>query len=443
MRIPEIVILGRPNTGKSTLFNRLAGRRDAVIHPKAGVTRDRKAVRFALNEQREALLVDTGGLFPDDPDDFSGDIERQARLAILSADLVIFLVDATAISGLDHDFADMVRRISKPVLVVANKLDRTRDGALPPEVYELGFENVIGISANHGTNCPELKTRLSEAIEEAARNLDQHGLKEDISFVLIGRPNVGKSSLLNALLQKERAIVSPIAGTTRDSIDDWFVFGERTFRVIDTAGLRRKSKVREDIEYYSTLRTERSIEEADVTVLLIEPETLLTDQDKKIIGLVEKAGKGLIFAINKWDTVDDNSAKHIRDLKDKIQFQLPEFAWVPVTTVSATNGRGLKKLLNMIVHVHGNQSRRLDTPDLNRFVQQQLKAYAPSKRGKQLKIYYAVQTGSMPPSFTFFVNNATLASVQYIHYIRNTLRKHHEYSGVPLRITLRDKKDTE
>jgi len=443
MRIPEIVILGRPNTGKSTLFNRLSGRRDAVIHPKAGVTRDRKATRILVREGLEALLIDTGGLFPDDPDDFSGDIERQAQLAIQTADLVIFLVDATAISGLDHDFAEMVRRISKPVLVVANKMDRTRDGVLPPEVYELGFEHIIGISANHGTGNDELKLKMAGILEEAVKLEAAQGLKEDLSFVLIGRPNVGKSSLVNALLQKERAIVSPIAGTTRDSIDDWFTFGERTFRVIDTAGLRRKSKVREDIEYYSTLRTERSIEEADVTVLLIEPDTLLTDQDKKIIGMVEKAGKGLIFAINKWDTVEDNSAKHIRDLKDKIEFQLPEFAWVPVTTVSATSGRGLKKLLNLVVHVHGNASRRLETSDLNKFVQQQLKAYAPSKKGKQLKIYYAVQTGTCPPAFTFFVNNATLAGVQYIHYIRNTFRKHHEYSGVPLRITLRDKKETE
>lgn len=443
MRIPEIVILGRPNTGKSTLFNRLVGRRDAVIHPKAGVTRDRKAARFSLGEQGKALLVDTGGLFPDDPDDFSGDIERQARLALSSADLVIFLVDATAISGLDHDFAALVRRISKPVLVVANKLDRIPEGNLPPEVYELGFENVIAISANHGTNCSELKTWIAEVIKENIHNPDQQDHTEDISFVLIGRPNVGKSSLLNALLQKERAIVSPIAGTTRDSIDDWFVFGERVLRVIDTAGLRRKSKVREEIEYYSTLRTERSIEEADVTVLLLEPETLLTEQDKKIIGLVEKAGKGLIFALGKWDTVEDNSAKHIRYLKDKIQFQLPEFSWVPVTTVSAKNGRGLKKLLNLVVQVHQNALRRLETVELNKFVQQQLKAYAPSKRGKQLKIYYAVQNGTRPPSFTFFVNNATLATVQYLHYIRNTLRTYHEYSGVPLRITLRDKKDTE
>ena len=441
MHIPEIVIVGRPNTGKSTLFNRLAGRRDAVIHPKAGVTRDRKAARITLGDDRELFLIDTGGLFPDDPDAFSGDIERQAQAAIQSSDLIIFLVDASSVTGLDHDFAKMIRRSNKPVLVVANKIDRIKGEDPLTEVHELGFNDVAAISAEHGMNCNQLKEQIAVMMARIVPDNDARALREDISFALIGRPNVGKSSLLNALLKKERAIVSPIAGTTRDSVDDWFVYGDKTFRAIDTAGLRRKARVRENIEYYSTVRTERSVVEADLTVLLLEPETLLTDQDKKIIGMVEEAGKGLIFAINKWDTVEDNSAGHLRDLVEKIHFQLPEFAWVPVVTVSAVENRGLKKLLNMIVHVHGNTVRRMDTSDLNKFVQNQLKAYAPSKKGKQLKIYYAVQLGTAPPCFTFYVNNATLATVQYIHYIRNTLRKHHEYTGVPIRITIRDKKE--
>jgi GTP-binding protein len=440
MRIPEIVIIGRPNAGKSTLFNRLLGRRDAVIHPQAGVTRDRKYTRLQLDEQHTVALVDTGGLFPDTADDFSRDTRQQAELALQNADLVLFLVDVSAISALDHDLASMIRRSNTPVLLLANKIDRLRDNSLPNEMYEFGFPDVIPISANHGVYCEELKGRLLEFFR--AMKADPGAVpQEDISFALIGRPNVGKSSLMNALLQRERAIVSPIAGTTRDSIDDYFTFGKYTFRAIDTAGLRRKARVREDIEFYSTLRTERSVEEADVTVLLLEEETLLTEQDKKITGMAEKAGSGIIFSINKWDLAEDTSAKKIRELTDKIRFQLPEFSWVPILTTSAVSKRGLKKLLNMIISVHENVRRSIDTPELNRFVQQELRVQAPAKRGKQLKIYYAVQTGVSPPVFTFFVNNAMLATPQYIQYIRNSLRRCYEYTGVPLYITLRDKRD--
>ena len=440
MHIPEIVIIGRPNAGKSTLFNRLLGRRDAVIHPQAGVTRDRKYARLQLDAQHTAALADTGGLFPDTADDFSSEIQRQAEFALRSADLVLFLVDVSAISGLDYDLAAMIRRSNTPVFLLANKIDRLHGNALPSEIHEFGFSEVIPLSANHGVHCEELKVRLLEFIR-AAEAGNAAASPEDISFALIGRPNVGKSSLMNALLERERAIVSPIAGTTRDSIDDYFRFGEYTFRAIDTAGLRRKARVREDIEFYSTLRTERSVEEADVTVLLIEEETLLTDQDKKIAGMAEKAGRGIIFALNKWDLAPDKSSRRLRELNDKIRFQLPEFSWVPILTTSAVSRRGLKKLLGTIISVHENTRRNIDTPELNRFVQQELRIQAPSRRGKQLKIYYAVQTGNAPPVFTFFVNNAMLASPQYIQYIRNTLRRCYEYTGVPLYITLRDKRD--
>jgi len=440
--------MGRPNTGKSTLFNRLVGRRDAVIHQQAGVTRDRKNARLVLDEAHSVTLVDTGGLFPEAADDFSQDIRRQAEYALGQAALVLFLVDVSAIAGLDHELAALIRRGGAPALLLANKIDRLRSAELPAEVYEFGFSEIFPIAANHGTFCDELRARLldfARSLDDApgADPLaqDSDNPPEEIAFALIGRPNVGKSSLMNALLERERAIVSPVAGTTRDSIDDCFTYNRRSFRAIDTAGLRRKARVREDVEFYSTLRAERSVEESDVTVLLLEEETLLTDQDKKIIGMVERAGRGLIFAVNKWDLAEDTSAKRISAIKDKIQFQLPEFSWAPVLTTSAFRKRGLKRLLDQIITVHQNTRRSIDTPELNRFVQQELKTHAPSKRGRQLKIYYAVQTGTAPPVFTFFVNNATLAPPHYIQYIRNTLRRAYEYTGVPIRITLRDKKE--
>jgi GTPase len=441
MRVPEIVILGRPNAGKSTLFNRLIGRRDAVMHHQPGVTRDRKIAHCALDAEHTARLVDTGGLFPEFEDAFSGKIEKQASLALDAADLALFVVDASAISGLDHELAAMIRKSDTPAILVANKIDRLRESSLPGEVYELGFSEIAAVSAEHGLQCDALKLRMIELLGGMDEG-DQDALPQaDISFALIGRPNVGKSSLMNALLARDRSIISPVAGTTRDSIDDYFSYNDIVFRAIDTAGLRHKARVREDLEFYSTVRAHRSIEEADVNVLLIEEESLLTDQDKKIADAVEKAGRGLVFALSKWDLAQNKSSKRIAELKERIRFQLPELSWVPLCTTSAQNAHGLKNLLDTIITVAAGMDKSIETAELNRFVEHELRTKAPSKRGRQLKIYYAVQTGKKPPTITFFVNNALLATPQYIQYIRNSLRKIYTFTGVPLCITLRDKKE--
>ncbi|MDR2733296.1 MAG: ribosome biogenesis GTPase Der [Spirochaetota bacterium] len=440
MRVPEIVILGRPNAGKSTLFNRLIRRRDAVMHSQPGVTRDRKTARYALDADRTARLVDTGGLFPEFEDAFSAKIERQARIALDAADLALFVVDASAISGLDHELAALIRKSNTPVILVANKIDRLRAASLPGDVYELGFAEIAAVSAEHGLQCDELRAHIAELLGGHEES-DQSAEQADISFALIGRPNVGKSSLMNALLARERAITSPVAGTTRDSIDDYFSYNDIVFRAIDTAGLRHKARVRDDLEFYSTVRAHRSIEEADVNVLLIEEENLLTDQDKKIIDAVAEAGRGLVFALSKWDLAENKSSKRIAEIKEKIRFQLPELSWVPLCTTSARNAHGLKNLLDTVITVAAGLDKSIETAELNRFVEHELRTKAPSKRGRQLKIYYAVQTGKKPPAFTFFVNNALLSTPQYIQYIRNTLRKIYAFTGVPLAVTLRDKKE--
>ena len=441
MHKPKVAILGRPNVGKSTLFNRLLKQKIAIIHPQSGVTRDRKRATCYL-EGRAVTLYDTGGVFASEEDDFSGEIKKQVEAAIAESDFLILVVEADGVTGADEELASLIRRMDKPVLIVANKCDRAGGSNDLSEAYTLGFENVIGLSAEHGTNVTQFRTTLSALLEEHGffEGEGEGDKKSSVSFALIGRPNVGKSSLVNLILQKERSIVSPVAGTTRDSIEDEFEFRDTRFTIIDTAGLRRKSKVRESIEFYSTLRCRESINKADITVLLLEPETLITDQDKKICDIVMEKGRGLIFAINKWDLAAEKTDDYLRDLKGKIRFQFPELSFVPILTMSALTGRGVKKLLNLILSVRENSLRRIETGAFNRFVEKELTSYIPSKKGRQLKILYAVQTEVAPPSFTFFVNNAKIASTQYRNYIKNNLRRHFNLDGVPVFIHFRDRK---
>lgn len=442
MRKPTIAILGRPNVGKSTLFNRLLKSKVAIIDPQAGVTRDRKRANCLL-EGREVVIVDTGGIFPSEEDAFSAEIRKQVGMAIDEADFLLLVVEADGVTGADEELAKLARRSGKPLLVVANKCDRVSGAGDLAEAWSLGFEQVIGLSAEHGTNITVFRETLVSLLEELAlfEGPDEEELRhKTLSFALIGRPNVGKSSLLNLIARKERSIVSPVAGTTRDSIEDEFDYMDTRFTVIDTAGLRRKSKVRENIEFYSTLRARESIAKADITVLLLEPETLITEQDKKICDIVMETGRGLIFVINKWDLVDNKSDAYLRELKDKIRFQFPELSFVPLLTTSAVTGRGIKKLLNLLLQVRENSLRRIETGAFNRFVEKELTSYKPSKQGKQLKILYAVQTEVAPPSFTFFINDAKLASTQFRSYIKNTLRSSFELEGVPIFIHFRDRK---
>jgi len=438
---PRVAILGRPNVGKSTLFNRLLKQKIAIIHAQPGVTRNRKRATCYL-EGRAVTLYDTGGVFASVEDGFSGKITRQVEAAIAESDFLILVIEAEGVTGADEELAALVRRMDRPVLVVANKCDRAGGSSDLSEAYTLGFEHVIGLSAEHGTNVTQFRSVLSGLLEEYGffEGGEEDQRKAALSFAVIGRPNVGKSSLVNLILQKERTIVSPVAGTTRDSIEDEFEFQETRFTIIDTAGLRRKSKVRESIEFYSTLRCRESINKADITVLLLEPDTLITDQDKKICDIVMKKGRGLIFAINKWDLAAEKTDAYLGELKGTIRFQFPELSFVPILTMSALTGRGIKKLLNLILAVRENSLCRIETGAFNRFVERELTGYIPSKKGRRLKVFYAVQSEVAPPSFTFFVNNAKIASSQYRNYIKNNLRRHFNLKGVPVFIHFRDRK---
>lgn len=439
MNTPRVVILGRINVGKSTLFNRLLKRREAIIHPEPGVTRDRKSAPCRIGDTN-FILTDTGGLFSGEPDHYAPEILRQAQAAVQEASLILLVVEAGGLTGSDHEYAALVRKSGKPVLVVANKSDRLPDQESLAEMYELGFEDIVAVSAEHGHNINNLRTHLAGLLATLPPAEQAAAVPEGVRFVVIGRPNVGKSSLLNRILNQERTIVSAQAGTTRDTIEEGFFYKGRQMVIADTAGLRRRSRVRENVEFYSTVRARSSIERAEVAVLLLEPDTLLTDQDKKICDIVMQAGRGLIFAINKWDLIEDGSANVLREKKERLRFLFPELAFVPLLTTSAHSGRGIRKLLNLLLRVQENMQRQIETTVLNRFSADVLSRYSPSRRGKQLKLYYAVQTGTAPPHFTFFVNNATIATPQYEKYVINRLRENFEYDGVPIFVHFRNRK---
>ncbi len=442
MKKHKIVILGRPNVGKSTIFNRLLKKRDAVIHPEAGVTRDRKSADLRLDGQT-VELVDTGGIFPDidEAHAFSNEILIQVNAAIEEAQLIIFIVDATAISGADYDFSEFLHKTGKNVLVVANKYDRIKDDNDMNEIYSLGFDSFIPISAEHNINLSTLREKLSELVSEFKEIKTKEGERDKdlISFAIIGRPNVGKSSLVNSILNAERTIVSDIPGTTRDSISEKFSNKGVNFKIIDTAGLRRKSKVKESIEFYSTVRTRNSIRDADITILLIEPDLLISDQDKKIASIVVEEGRALIFAINKWDLIDTSEKLILEKKIDQIRFRFPSLSNIPIVNFSAKTSKGVNKIFKLLQDLHSKMRISISTSELNRFIKENLMSHFPTKGLKKLRIYYGTQTGQNPPKFTFFVSKPELATEQYANYIRNRLYDKYNLTGIPLRIIFKDK----
>lgn len=426
------------------MFNCLLKRREAIIHPQAGVTRDRK-LREGILLGQPVYYMDTGGVFQSEEDPFNEQIKLQVMAALEEADLVLFIVEATGITGGDEELATLLRNKGIEPIVVGNKIDRVKNEYALSELYQLGFAEVIGVAAEHNRNINSLRQLVYDRLNATGafdKVVEQQATADDnrLTFALIGRPNVGKSSLVNKILNNDRTIVSPVAGTTRDSIEESFEFKNRRMTIIDTAGLRRRSKVNESIEYYSTLRAKQSINKAALTVLLLEPDTLITEQDKKICDIVAESGKGLIFVINKWDTLEAPDQKTLRALKERMNYQFPEYQHIPIVTMSALTGRGIKKLLNLLIQVYENFHLKIETSELNRFTEHILKGFLPSKKGKQLKIYYAVQTGIAPPGFTFFLNDAKIASHQYRNYIKNNLRRFFPLEGVPIFIHFRDKK---
>ncbi len=421
-----VAIVGFPNVGKSTLINRLTESRQAVVHETPGVTRDRKELLCDWNGV-QFLLIDTGGLDDQATDTFGPEIARQARLAIEEADLVLFVVDARAgVTPGDEDLAKTLRAAKKPVLVLANKIDDPRQDPLSAEFHRLGLGEPFALSALHGHGTGDL---LDEIVERLPGEGRVPVGEEAIRVAILGRPNVGKSSLLNALVGQERVIVSDVPGTTRDTIDTILERDGRTFQLVDTAGLRRKRKQRQGIEYYSELRALEAAERADVALVLVDASEGVVDQDLAVADVARKANASTLVVLSKWD-VGEISIEEVRPRLEAKLRQRP-----PLIAVSAKTGRGIERLLEYIVSLYEKHAGRVPTPALNNALAELREArQPPSSRGKRLNLLYGAQVSTRPPRFRIHVNDTSLVTRDYAYWIENELRKRFSLEGVPVSI---------
>jgi len=433
---PIVAIVGRPNVGKSTLFNKLVGERASIVENEPGVTRDR-LYREAEWLGREFVLVDTGGLEPNTKDYIMSKVRQQAEVAIYEADIIVFVVDAkSGMTGLDEDVAQVLRKTNKPVIIAANKIDNFSDFQENLyEFYGFGFKNIIPISAEHKHNLGDL---LDEVIEEF-ENIEYPEEEDGLKIAVIGRPNVGKSSLINKLIGEERTIVSNIAGTTRDAIDTKFEYNGEKYIFIDTAGIRRKSKVEESLEYYSVLRSIKAIKRADVCFMMLDAKEGITDQDKRIAGIAHEERKPVIITVNKWDLIDkdDYSMKsYEQEARTFIQF----LNYAPFQFISALTGSRILKLIDQSEKIYSEYIKEVSTGLLNQVLREALILNPPpTRKGRVVKINYAAQVSSAPPKFLVFANNPELVHFSYIRYLENKLRDAFGFDGSPIDIEVRQK----
>lgn len=432
-----VAIVGRPNVGKSTFFNRLLEQRKAIVDDQSGVTRDRQYGVADWNG-KYFNLIDTGGFVPESDDVFEREIRKQVRIALDEANAIVFMCDAaTGITDLDESMADVLRRTTKPVFLAVNKVDNHDRLMEAAEFYALGFEHVHFISSMTGSGSGELLDAIAELIPEDA--LQEEDAAAVPRFAIIGQPNVGKSSLLNALLGEERTIVSDVAGTTRDTIHTHYKLFQKEFVLIDTAGIRRKNKVHEDLEFYSVIRAIRAMDEADVCMLLLDAEKGITQQDLNIYSLATKKGKGMVVLVNKWDLVkkETNTA---RDYERELKQRLAPFNDVPIVFISATEKLRIMQGIEAAIKVYENRQQKVATARLNEVVQQAIQAFHPPVvRGVPVSIKYATQLPTAVPSFAFFCNHPDDVKQPYRNYLENQLRKAFDFKGVPIRLFFRKK----
>lgn len=430
---PVVAIVGRPNVGKSTLFNRLTGERAAIVEEEPGVTRDR-LYREAEWNGRSFTLVDTGGLDFGEADEISGKVRRQVELAVDEADVLLFVVDARAgLTPADEEIARFLRRATKPVLLVANKAEKF--GGEHYDFFRLGFGEPVPVSAALGLNTGDLLDKILEALPRQEK--EEGGSGAAIRIAVVGRPNVGKSSLVNRILGAERVIVSERPGTTRDAVDALFEHAGRYFLLVDTAGIRRKSRIGDPTERYSVLRAKKAIEACDLALLLLDPAEGVTDQDKRIAGYVHERGKACILAVNKWDLVKKEERAADR-LKKDIYAALPFLGYAPVAFISALTGKGVFRLLALAASVYEEFARSVGTGPLNALLADALlRNPPPADKGKRLKIFYATQVKAKPPTFVLFVNDPELMHFSYLRYLENRLREVYGFFGTPLVFKLR------
>lgn len=441
MSKPIVAIVGRPNVGKSTLFNQIGKRRVSIVDDMPGVTRDRIYMDAEwLNHT--FTMIDTGGIEFEDDDHILKSMRQQALVAMEEADVIVFVVDGrTGLTSADEEVGHMLRNTKKPVVLAVNKIDSPQLEANIYEFYNLGLGDPLGIAASNSLGLGDLLDAVVAAFPE---NLAEDKEEDEISIAVIGRPNVGKSSIVNALIGETRVIVSNVPGTTRDAIDTHFVADNIKFMLIDTAGMRRKGKIDEAVERYSVMRSLRAVDRADVVLMVINAEEGITEQDKKIAGYAHESGKGVIIVVNKWDVFPDKNDKSTlrftEDLRDEIGF----LQYAPVLYTSALTGQRIPRITELVKYVADQQSMRIQTSVLNELIRDAVSVNPPpSHRGKQLKIYFMTQADIQPPKFIIFVNDPELMHFSYLRFLENRLRESFGFEGTPLKLIVRGRKEEE
>ena len=438
-RKPIVAIVGRPNVGKSTFVNRLVGARHSIVDDQPGVTRDR--IYFDVEWQnKQFTVIDTGGIIPDQEDDIMVSIFNQAKLACEEADKIIFLVDGKdGVNPIDYDIANVLRQSGKPIFLTVNKCDNPDSLMMINDFYSLSVGEPVGISALHGSGgVGDLLDLICEDFEVLEQTEDEKRIK----IAIVGRPNAGKSSIVNAVLNTGRVIVSDVSGTTRDSIDSFVTYNDKDFIIVDTAGIRKKSKVDYGVEKFAVDRAIRSIRECDVALLVIDAKEGIADQDKKISSIITEAGKGIIVAINKWDLVEDKKSNTINKFEKELEKEIPFLSYAPKIFISAITKQRLGQIFEKSEEVYNQCIKRISTGLLNKVINEAYALNPPTSfKGKRLKIYYTTQAKTQPPTFVLFVNNEELLKDSYKRYIENKLREAFGFFGTPIRINVRQRGD--
>ena len=441
-RKPIIAIVGRPNVGKSTFVNRLVGKRQSIVDDRPGVTRDR--IYFDVEWQNKPFtVIDTGGIIPGDEDEIMLSIYDQAKIACEEADKIIFIVDGLeGVTPVDSDIANILRQSSKPIFLAVNKVDSHNQITMISDFYSLAIGEPIAISALHGSG------GVGDLLEEITSDFSYDVEEEEdktIKIAIVGRPNAGKSSIVNALLGEKRVIVSDVSGTTRDSIDSRLTYNDQEFVIIDTAGIRKKAKVDYGVEKFAVDRAIRSIRECDVALMVIDATEAIngiSDQDKKIASIITDAGKGMVIAINKWDLIEDKKSNTINKFEEKIAREIPFLDYVPKIYISAVTHQRLNQIFTRVVEVQKERSKRVSTGLLNKVVNEAYALNPPQTiRNKRLKIMYSTQAAIEPPTFILFANNEDLMKDHYKRYMENKLREAFGFMGTPIRISVRTRSE--
>lgn len=436
-RLRRIAVLGRTNVGKSTLFNRLLGERRAITSPIPGVTRDRVEAPYALNGRR-FLLVDTGG-YQAGSSGMEGLVSEGSLREAAEADLILLVMEVTGITGEDLDFLDRLRRYRQKTILVVNKVDNPQREGEVWNFLELGFDAVAGVSATHGRGIDELERLIARKAADLASADGGERPEEpsELRLAILGKPNTGKSTLLNTLLGEQKALVSETPGTTRDPIEGRFRYRDLAIQVVDTAGIRRKNRIEESIEYYAVNRAIGAIDRADIVCLLIDAAEGLSDQDKKIASLVVKQEKGIVLALNKWDRMA-GVPNQFRAVEDRIRFLFPVLEFAPLLPISAKTGKGVQQLLETTLRVWKQLNRRVETAELNRLLAEWTAAHPVPSRGRNLKVRYATQVSVRPVRFVFFVNRLAGFPRRYIQYLKNRIREDLGFDQIPFGVGLRE-----